>query len=171
MILFILIGIALVAIGLYVARNPKDANKPNTDEISPTLGVATLKQERPSIKINSDGSWTVVVPSHLFEGVRLETEDGRKFEVKPGDNFRKMTGHRSEELERYKHFSPEFMKQTTGLIAGRLTDELEGTFWGTGEENEKAVLSDSSEPLDSIDDNGGADGARTRDLQRDRLAF
>ena len=44
-----------------------------------------------------------------------------------------------------------------------------GTFWGTGEENEKAILPDSSETPDSIDDNGGADGARTRDLQRDRL--
>ncbi len=85
--------------------------------------------------------------------------------------IRKMTGHRSEELERYKHFSPEFMKQTTGLIAGRLTEELEGTFWGTLPQNDKAALSDGSEPHDSIDDNGGADGTRTRDLQRDRLAF
>jgi hypothetical protein len=36
--------------------------------------------------------------------------------------IRKMTGHRSEELERYKHLSPDFMNQTTGLIAGKLTE-------------------------------------------------
>ena len=42
--------------------------------------------------------------------------------------IRKMTGHGSEELERYKHLSPDFMDKTTGLIAGKLTEELEGTF-------------------------------------------
>lgn len=52
--------------------------------------------------------------------------------------IRKMTGHRSEELERYKHFSPEFKKQTTELIAGKLLEELEGTNWGTGAENEES---------------------------------
>ena len=31
--------------------------------------------------------------------------------------IRKMTEHRSEELERYKHLSPEFTRQTTELIA------------------------------------------------------
>jgi len=51
--------------------------------------------------------------------------------------IRKMTGHSSEELERYKHFSPEFQNQTTGLIADRLTKELEGTNWGTGEKTKK----------------------------------
>jgi integrase len=40
--------------------------------------------------------------------------------------IRKMTGHRSEELERYKHLSPEFSRQTTELIAGKLVGELEG---------------------------------------------
>jgi integrase len=29
--------------------------------------------------------------------------------------IRKMTGHRSDELERYKHLSPSFSQQTTGL--------------------------------------------------------
>lgn len=38
--------------------------------------------------------------------------------------IRKMTGHRSEELERYKHFSPEFKKQTTELIAGNYLRSL-----------------------------------------------
>jgi hypothetical protein len=86
-----------------------------------------------------------------------------------------MTGHRSEELERYKHLSPEFSKQTTELIAGKLVEELEntesGTFWSQSPENEKAALEDDSETIDSKEINGGADGARTRDLQRDRLAF
>ncbi|MDQ6787198.1 MAG: hypothetical protein M3033_10360 [Acidobacteriota bacterium] len=44
-----------------------------------------------------------------------------------------MIGHRSEDLERYKHLSPKFSRQTTELIAGKLLDELSnsdsGTFW------------------------------------------
>ena len=35
--------------------------------------------------------------------------------------IRKMTGHRSDELERHKHFSPAFKQQTVELIAGQLT--------------------------------------------------
>lgn len=35
--------------------------------------------------------------------------------------IRKMTGHRSEELERYKHLSPAFKQQTVELIAGQLS--------------------------------------------------
>ena len=85
--------------------------------------------------------------------------------------IRKMTGHRSEELERYKHFSPEFKKQTTELIAGKLLEELEGTNWGTSPENEKTADEDGLENTDNKGINGGADGTRTRDLQRDRLAF
>ena len=85
--------------------------------------------------------------------------------------IRKMIGHRSEELERYKHLSPEFSKQTTELIAGKLLEELEGTNWDTSPENEKAAPENDSETADSKEINGGADGARTRDLQRDRLAF
>ncbi len=83
----------------------------------------------------------------------------------------KMTGHRSEELERYNHLSPEFLNKTTGLIAGKLAEELEGTFWDTDEENEKAASEGDSETPDNKGINGGADGTRTRDLQRDRLAF
>ena len=62
--------------------------------------------------------------------------------------IRKMTGHRSEELERYKHLSPEFSKQTTELIAGKLVEELEntssGTFWSQSPEKEKVAPSDDS---------------------------
>ena len=86
-----------------------------------------------------------------------------------------MTGHRSNELERYKHLFPKFTKQTTELIAGKLVEELEntdfGTFWSQSSENKKAAPTDGSKTADSKDVNGGADGVRTRDLQRDRLAF
>lgn len=83
----------------------------------------------------------------------------------------KMTGHRSEELERYKHFSPEFQQQTTELIASKLEGNLKDTFLTPSAENENSSPKINSGTADSIDVNGGADGARTRDLQRDRLAF
>lgn len=55
----------------------------------------------------------------------------------------KMTRHRSEELERYKHFSPKFKQQTTELIAGKLIEELEGrkksTKMDTVAENKKST--------------------------------
>ncbi len=43
--------------------------------------------------------------------------------------------------------------------------------WGTGVENEKTADADGLENTDNKDVNGGADGTRTRDLQRDRLKF
>ncbi len=89
--------------------------------------------------------------------------------------IRKMTGHRSDELERYKHLSPEFSRQTTELIAGKLVEELENidsdTFWSQVDENDESHQTAASEITDNKEKNGGADGARTRDLQRDRLAF
>ena len=89
--------------------------------------------------------------------------------------IRKMTGHRSDELERYKHLSPEFSRQTTELIAGKLMDELDsgefGTKRATAPENEKSRQNDGSKNTDNKEISGGTDGARTRDLQRDRLAF
>ncbi len=51
--------------------------------------------------------------------------------------IRKMAGQRADELERYKHFYPSFKEQTTHLIAGKLEEELKGTFLGTNPENEK----------------------------------
>ncbi len=87
--------------------------------------------------------------------------------------IRKMTGHRSDELERYKHLSPEFKQQTTELIAEKLVDELEGmgTFLGTSSEKDESRQKAASQTTDNKKVSGGADGARTRDLQRDRLAF
>src|SRR5687767_1628361 len=53
--------------------------------------------------------------------------------------IRKMTGHRSEELERYKHFSPTFKQQPAELIGGKLTEEL-GTKQGSPMKSKKATL-------------------------------
>ena len=49
--------------------------------------------------------------------------------------------------------------------------EFEDTNWGTGAENEESRQDDGSESTDSKGINGGADGTRTRDLQRDRAKF
>ncbi len=38
----------------------------------------------------------------------------------PDSMISKMTGHRSRELKRYQHLSPEFRKQTVELIAKEL---------------------------------------------------
>ncbi|HEX8092055.1 MAG TPA: tyrosine-type recombinase/integrase [Blastocatellia bacterium] len=45
----------------------------------------------------------------------------------PDSMIAKMTGHRSRELERYKHLSPEFKKQTVELIANELQSGFEGS--------------------------------------------
>ena len=89
----------------------------------------------------------------------------------PDTIIRKMTGHRSEELERYKHFSPTFKQQTVEQIAGQLMEQLEGTNWGTSSENDESHSEEwlSSPGLPGL--TGGADGTRTRDLRRDRPAF
>ena len=84
--------------------------------------------------------------------------------------IRKMTGHRSEELERYKHLSPAFKQQTVELIAGQLSRHLSTNLSPrpkivTPAKKRRAQLP----PL--VDVNGGADGTRTRDLRRDRPAF
>ncbi len=79
----------------------------------------------------------------------------------PGDVVRKITGHRSRELERYQHLSPVFRAQTVDLIAQVLFSD---------------TRSDTPAPEEEDDDanslkNGGVDGTRTRDLRRDRPAF
>ena len=84
--------------------------------------------------------------------------------------IRKLTGHRSEELERYKHFSPSFKQQTVELIAEGLT-EVMGTKKGTPTEKEEDHPDEWSLIPHSKEDVGGADGTRTRDLRRDRPAF
>jgi integrase len=73
--------------------------------------------------------------------------------------IRKLTGHRSRELERYEHLSPLLKRQTVELIAKEITDTATDTPDVEGEE----------ESSEAIEKNGGDDGARTRDLRRDRF--
>jgi hypothetical protein len=88
----------------------------------------------------------------------------------PDAIIRKMTGHRSDELERYKHLSASFKQQSVELIAGQLTRQL-ATKRATVTKNTNTPRKPKgvSAPFTAI--NGGADGTRTRDLRRDRPAF
>ena len=84
--------------------------------------------------------------------------------------IRKMTGHRSDELERYKHLSPAFKQQTVELIAGQLSRQLSTNLSPAPKIVTPAAKRRAKLPP-FIDVNGGADGTRTRDLRRDRPAF
>ena len=78
--------------------------------------------------------------------------------------IRKLTGHRSRELERYEHLSPLIKQQTLELIANEIT--------GAGDTPTGIPPSERVVPkAEAIERNGGDDGARTRDLRRDRPAF
>jgi integrase len=81
--------------------------------------------------------------------------------------IRKLTGHRSRELERYEHLSPLIKQQTVELIAKELTPATD-TRTDTVPISEKKSQHENSGPIEKI---GGDDGARTRDLRRDRPAF
>jgi integrase len=87
----------------------------------------------------------------------------------PGDVVRKITGHRSRELERYQHLSPAFRAQTVDLIAQVLfaTD----TPTDTPAPGAEDAGDDGPETLFPEGKIGGVDGTRTRDLRRDRPAF
>ena len=87
----------------------------------------------------------------------------------PGDVVRKITGHRSRELERYQHLSPAFRAQTVDLIAQVLfaTD----TPTDTPAPDAEDAGDDGPETLFPEGRIGGVDGTRTRDLRRDRPAF
>ena len=75
--------------------------------------------------------------------------------------IRKLTGHRSRELERYEHLSPRMKQQAVEMIA----EELRSTA------TDKPNFEDGGKGSEVIERNGGDDGARTRDLRRDRPAF
>jgi len=77
--------------------------------------------------------------------------------------IRKLTGHRSRELERYEHLSPALKRQTVERIVSVLASTDTATDTGKSSESEKS--------LEVVEGNGGDDGARTRDLRRDRPAF
>src|SRR5262249_15079639 len=75
--------------------------------------------------------------------------------------IRKLTGHRSRELERYEHLSPLLKQQTVELIAqeiSKATDTPTDTRPSRGDKGNSQ----------NVEKNGGDDGARTRDLRRDR---
>jgi integrase len=73
--------------------------------------------------------------------------------------IRKMTGHRSDELERYKHFSPDFSRQTTELIDSKLMEGLNVPNLSHLEENEESRQIRGLENPDSTGFSDGADGA------------
>jgi integrase len=77
--------------------------------------------------------------------------------------IRKLTGHRSRELERYEHLSPGLKQQTVQLIA----NVLSGADTATDTVQHESLTQNS----EVIERDGGDDGARTRDLRRDRPAF
>jgi integrase len=88
----------------------------------------------------------------------------------PDAIIRKMTGHRSEELERYKHLSASFKQQSVELIAGKLTHQL-ATKRATPSKNTNTPRKPKGVSAAARLISGGADGTRTRDLRRDRPAF
>jgi integrase len=85
----------------------------------------------------------------------------------PDEIIRKMTGHRSEELQRYKHFSTPFLQQTGERIAGQLQKHI-STFSGTKAKktpkSKKAIPKGSPQTPGFPGFSGGVDGTRTRDL-------
>jgi hypothetical protein len=94
----------------------------------------------------------------------------------PDPIVRKLTGHRSRELERYQHLTPEVRARTVNLIAAELfrakrgLDES-GTPTGTVRGRRGRKNLGRRQALDSKKLGGGVDGTRTRGLRRDRPAF
>ena len=86
----------------------------------------------------------------------------------PGDVVRKITGHRSRELDRYQHLSPVFRAQTVDLIAQVLFSGTRSDTPTPEQPDEKDVGLELLIPEGEV---GGVDGTRTRDLRRDRPAF
>ena len=93
----------------------------------------------------------------------------------PDPIVRKITGHRSRELERYQHLSPELRAMTVNLIATELFRGLSkkptGTPTGTLGRRRPGRKTKAPQVIAEPWENGGVDEARTRDLRRDRPAF
>jgi len=93
----------------------------------------------------------------------------------PDPIVRKITGHRSRELERYQHLSPELRAMTVNLIATELFRGLSkkptGTPTGTPGRRPPGRKTKAPQVVAEPWENGGVDEARTRDLRRDRPAF
>ena len=85
----------------------------------------------------------------------------------------KVTGHRSRELERYQHLTPELRALTVNLIATELfrakrARKETGTPTGTVRSRRAAEILGERQHVGSKRDVGGVDGTRTRGLRRDR---
>ena len=94
----------------------------------------------------------------------------------PDPIVRKVTGHRSRELERYQHLTPELRALTVNLIATELfrakrARKETGTPTGTVRSRHAAEILGERQHVGSKRDVGGVDGTRTRGLRRDRPAF
>ncbi|MDT5155946.1 MAG: hypothetical protein QOH51_303 [Acidobacteriota bacterium] len=88
----------------------------------------------------------------------------------PDAIIRKMTGHTSQAMERYKHLDASFTNQSVERIGGRISAEI-ATFSATVTKSKKASPKGRSQTPAVPGFSGGADGTRTRDLRRDRPAF
>ena len=88
----------------------------------------------------------------------------------PDTIIRKMTGHTSQVMERYKHLDSSFANESVERIGGRISEKL-ATFSATKAKKEAPAKKRRVQLPPFIDVNGGADGIRTRDLRRDRPAF
>jgi hypothetical protein len=96
----------------------------------------------------------------------------------PDPIVRKVTGHRSRELERYQHLTPELRALTVNLIATELfrgkrtrKERENGTPTGTVRGRRASQKIGERQHTGTKRDVGGVDGTRTRGLRRDRPAF
>ena len=94
----------------------------------------------------------------------------------PDPIVRKITGHRSRELERYQHLTPELRALTVNLIATELfrakkARKETGTPTGTVRSRRVTEKLVGRQHVGTKRDVGGVDGTRTRGLRRDRPAF
>jgi hypothetical protein len=88
----------------------------------------------------------------------------------PDTIIRKMTGHMSAVMERYKHLDSSFATQSVERIGGRIPEKNSYIFSYSPKTEAPAEKRRAQLPP-FIDVSGGADGTRTRDLRRDRFKF
>lgn len=89
----LVIGTALIGICTYWLLKPpiqiiQTPSNITSETIAPKIvRNKSLEVLKPTLKINSDSSWTVIVPASEENGVSLETTDGRKFQAQAGDRL------------------------------------------------------------------------------------
>ena len=91
----------------------------------------------------------------------------------PDPIVRTVTGHRSRELERYQHLTPELRALTVNPIATELfrakrARKETGTPTGTVRGRRVTEKLEGRQPAGTKREVGGVDGTRTRGLRRDR---